>query len=196
MNKNLKFVVFAVVVLAIWVWHNNYSVDRDPLPTSKENPIITLQTNYGSITLELFPEKAPKTVENFVTLAKKGFYNDTLFHRVIKGFMIQGGDPLTKSSPNNWGVHGTGGPGYQFADEFNDQKLVRGIIAMANAGPNTNGSQFFIITAPATDWLDGKHTAFGRVISGMEVVDKIELTKVNENAHPLEDVKIEAIEVK
>ena len=132
---------------------------------------------------------------NFVALAKRGFYNGTLFHRVIKGFMVQGGDPLTKSSPTDWGVHGTGGPGYQFADEFNDQKLVRGVIAMANAGPNTNGSQFFIVTAPATDWLDGKHTAFGKVISGIEVVDKIEQAKVNENAHPLEDIRIESVEI-
>ena len=196
MNKNLKFIILAVFVLTIWAWHNKYSRARNPLPIFKENPMITLRTNYGEIALELFSEKAPKTVENFVSLAKKGFYDDTLFHRVIRGFMIQGGDPLTKSSPTNWGAHGTGGPGYQFADEFNDQKLVRGIIAMANAGPDTNGSQFFIITAPATDWLDGKHTAFGKVISGMEVVDKIEQTKVNENAHPLEDVRIEAVEVK
>lgn len=196
MNKNLKFVVLAVFVLAIWAWYNSYARQRVQLTTLKENPMVTLQTNYGTVTLELFSEKAPKTVENFVALAKKGFYNGTLFHRVIKGFMVQGGDPLTKSFPANWGIHGTGGPGYQFADEFNDQKLVRGVIAMANAGPDTNGSQFFIITAPATDWLDGKHTAFGKVVSGMEVVDKIEQTKVNENAHPLEDVKIESVEVK
>jgi cyclophilin family peptidyl-prolyl cis-trans isomerase len=160
------------------------------------NPKVVMHTNLGDVTLELFRDKAPKTVDNFVKLSRQGFYDGTLFHRVIKGFMIQGGDPNTKTDPKNWQIHGTGGPGYQFADEINDQPLVRGILAMANAGPNTNGSQFFIITAPATDWLNGKHTPFGKVIAGMEVVDKIEQVKVNEVAHPLEDVVVEKVEVK
>lgn len=160
------------------------------------NPKVVMHTNFGDITLELFRDKAPKTVDNFIKLSRQGFYDGTLFHRVIKGFMIQGGDPNTKTDPKNWAIHGTGGPGYQFEDEINDQALVRGILAMANAGPGTNGSQFFIITAPATDWLNGKHTPFGKVISGMEVVDKIEQVKVNEVAHPLEDVVVEKVEVK
>ncbi len=160
------------------------------------NPHAVISTNYGIIEVELLKDKAPNTVANFVKLASGGFYDGTLFHRVIPNFMIQGGDPLTKSQPTTWAVHGTGGPGYAFADEPNDVKLVRGIMAMANAGPNTNGSQFFIITAPATDWLQGKHTAFGRVISGMEVVDKIEQVKRNQNDHPLTDVRIEKVEIK
>ena len=158
--------------------------------------MITFKTSLGNIEIELFDSAAPKTVDNFIKLANSGFYNGTLFHRVIKDFMIQGGDPLTKSEPANWRVHGTGGPGYTFADEINSEKLVRGVLAMANAGPNTNGSQFFIVTATATPWLDGAHTAFGRVVSGMDVVDKIENVAKNENDHPLEDVKVESVIIK
>ena len=197
MEKITGFIVLIIIVI-LGGWYLTHQPSAVPTSsiTMNNNPTVILHTNFGDITLELWRDKAPKTVDNFLTLAKKGFYDGTLFHRVIKGFMIQAGDPLTKSEPKNWAIHGTGGPGYQFADEFNDQKLVRGVLAMANAGPNTNGSQFFIITAPATDWLNGKHTPFGKVISGMEVVDKIEQVKVNENAHPLEDVKIEKVEVK
>jgi len=126
-----------------------------------------MQTNHGAIELELFDEDAPKTVENFRKLAADGFYDGVIFHRVIKDFMIQGGDPTGT---------GTGGPGYTFEDEFNDHKVERGALAMANAGPNTNGSQFFIVTTDAAPWLDGKHTVFGRVTSGMESVDSIEGT--------------------
>lgn len=207
---NHKLINWLVVILVIIIgliilknMNNPEPVQSDTLASDNKvvlsnssNPTVVIQTNLGEITLELFADKAPKTVDNFVKLARAGFYNQTLFHRVIKNFMIQGGDPLTKSQPTNWTVHGTGGPGYQFADEFNDVKLVRGILAMANAGPNTNGSQFFIITASATDWLDGKHTPFGKVVAGMEVVDKIEQVKVNEVAHPLEDVKIEKVAVR
>lgn len=153
----------------------------------------TLVTNYGSIEIEFYPE-SPVTVSNFLTLAQKGFYDGTLFHRVIKDFMIQGGDPNSKDS--DWTTHGIGGPDYRFDDEFNSHKLVRGSLAMANAGPGTNGSQFFIVTLDATPWLDGKHTNFGHVTKGMDVVDKIEAVAVNENDHPLEDVKIEKIELK
>ena len=117
----------------------------------------TLQTNHGAIDIELFDEDAPKTVENFKKLAQDGFYDGVIFHRVISDFMIQGGDPTGT---------GSGGPGYQFEDEFNDHKVERGALAMANAGPNTNGSQFFIVTADACPWLDGKHTVFGRVTVG------------------------------
>lgn len=202
MNKNLKFVILAVIIIGGYLIYER--INQGKIPSMTLEKVVILHTNFGDITLELFlayqdgvwQDKAPKTVDNFLKLAKSGFYDGTLFHRVIKGFMIQGGDPLTKTEPQNWAVHGTGGPGYQFADEFNDQKLVRGILAMANAGPDTNGSQFFIITAPATDWLDGKHTPFGKVISGMDVVDKIENVKVDATAHPLEDAKIEKVEVK
>src|SRR5881275_36072 len=142
----------------------------------------TLQTNHGAIEIELFDEDAPKTVENFTTLARKGFYNGVIFHRVIPDFMIQGGDPTGT---------GSGGPGYQFADEFNDHKVVRGALAMANAGPDTNGSQFFIVTADACPWLDGKHTVFGRVSSGLDVVDAIERVDTGPGDRPRDEVRIE-----
>jgi peptidyl-prolyl cis-trans isomerase B (cyclophilin B) len=144
----------------------------------------TMQTNQGAIEIELFDDHAPKTVENFKKLANDGFYNGVIFHRVIPDFMIQGGDPTGT---------GTGGPGYQFEDEFNDHKVERGALAMANAGPNTNGSQFFIVTAEATPWLDGKHTVFGKVTSGMEVVDTIEQTETDPRDKPLEEMRIESI---
>src|SRR5215475_11991181 len=124
----------------------------------------TLHTNQGAVEVELFDDDAPKTVENFRKLAGDGFYDGVIFHRVIPDFMIQGGDPTGT---------GSGGPGYEFADEPNAHRVERGVLAMANAGPNTNGSQFFIVTAQACPWLDGKHTVFGRVTSGMDVVDAI-----------------------
>lgn len=157
------------------------------------NPVATITTNRGVIELELLANKAPKTTENFIKLAKQGFYDNTLFHRVIKDFMIQGGDPLSKDK--DWSKHGTGGPGYTFADEINDVKLARGVLAMANAGPNTNGSQFFIVTAQSTPWLDGKHTAFGQVIKGMDVVGIIENvpTDKQKGDHPLSDIIVQKI---
>ncbi len=146
----------------------------------------TLHTNHGAIEVELFDEDAPKTVENFRKLAGEGFYDGTVFHRVIKDFMIQGGDPEGT---------GRGGPGYTFEDEFNDHKVVRGALAMANAGPNTNGSQFFVVTTEAASWLDGKHTVFGRVTSGMEAVDSIEGAPTGAGDRPREDVVIERVEL-
>jgi peptidyl-prolyl cis-trans isomerase B (cyclophilin B) len=146
----------------------------------------TMHTNHGAIELELFDDDAPKTVENFRKLAADGFYEGVIFHRVIPDFMIQGGDPTGT---------GTGGPGYTFEDEFNDHKIVRGALAMANAGPNTNGSQFFIVTTPEAPWLDGKHTVFGQVTSGMEAVDAIERQPTDGRDKPLEDAKIERIEL-
>ena len=125
----------------------------------------TLHTNHGPIEVELFDDDAPKTVENFRKLAGEGFYEGVVFHRVIPDFMIQGGDPTGT---------GMGGPGYTFEDEFNDHKVERGALAMANAGPNTNGSQFFIVTTDAAPWLDGKHTVFGKVTGAMDAVDSIE----------------------
>ena len=145
----------------------------------------TLHTNHGAIEVELFDDDAPKTVENFLKLARDGFYHGVIFHRVIEGFMIQGGDPTGT---------GTGGPGYQFEDEINDHKVVRGALAMANAGPNTNGSQFFIVTADEASWLDGKHTVFGRVTSGMDVVDAIEQVDVDHRDKPRDDVVIERVD--
>lgn len=155
----------------------------------------TMKTSMGNIVLELYGDKAPKTVENFVKLATSGFYNGTKFHRVIKDFMIQGGDPNSKLA--DWSTHGMGGPGYKFEDEINDVKLVDGVLAMANSGPNTNGSQFFIVTAPATPWLDGLHTAFGKVIGGMDVVKNIENVETDKmrGDHPVKDVVVESIEI-
>ncbi|HEY6605147.1 MAG TPA: peptidylprolyl isomerase [Gaiellaceae bacterium] len=144
----------------------------------------TLHTNHGGIELELFPDDAPKTVENFTKLARDGFYDGVIFHRVIPDFMIQGGDPTGT---------GSGGPGYSFEDEFNDHKVERGALAMANAGPNTNGSQFFIVTTESAPWLDGKHTVFGRVTSGMEVADRISGVPRDARDKPSEDVIIERI---
>ena len=146
----------------------------------------TMTTNEGPITIELFDEDAPKTVANFKKLVGDGFYDGLTFHRVIKDFMIQGGCPEGT---------GTGGPGYTFEDEFNEHKVVRGALAMANAGPNTNGSQFFIVTTDAAPWLDGKHTVFGRVVEGMEVVDKIEGKPTDARDKPREDAVIESVSV-
>ena len=146
----------------------------------------TMQTNHGPIELELFDDDAPKTVENFRKLSADGFYDGLVFHRVIKDFMIQGGCPQGT---------GTGGPGYTFEDEFNDHKIVRGALAMANAGPNTNGSQFFIVTTDAAPWLDGKHTVFGQVTSGMDAVDKIEGGPTGPGDRPSEDAVIERVEL-
>jgi peptidyl-prolyl cis-trans isomerase B (cyclophilin B) len=145
-----------------------------------------MHTNAGPITLELFDEDAPKTVENFRKLAGDGFYDGLIFHRVIPDFMIQGGCPEGT---------GTGGPGYTFEDEFNEHKVERGALAMANAGPNTNGSQFFIVTIPAADWLDGKHTVFGKVTEGMGAVDAIEGTQTGGGDKPVEPQTIERVEL-
>jgi len=150
-----------------------------------------LETNMGKIKVKFYNAESPKTISNFLQLADKKFYDTTKFHRVIKGFMIQGGDPNSKD--DDWSNDGIGGPGYKFADEFNAHKLVRGSLAMANSGPNTNGSQFFIVTAEATPWLDGKHTNFGEVVEGLDIVDKIENVPVNANSHPTEDVFIKSI---
>src|SRR5580692_6149201 len=145
---------------------------------------LTMQTTEGPIVFELFDEDAPKTVENFRKLAADGFYDGLTFHRVIKDFMIKGGCPEGT---------GTGGPGYTFEDEINPHKLVRGALAMANAGPDTNGSQFFIVTAESCPWLDGLHTVFGRVSSGMDVVDAIESVATNHQDRPLEEIRIESV---
>jgi cyclophilin family peptidyl-prolyl cis-trans isomerase len=146
----------------------------------------TLETNHGSIGVELYDDDAPKTVENFVKLARDGFYDGVIFHRVIENFMIQGGDPTGT---------GMGGPGYQFEDEINKRPVQRGALAMANSGPNTNGSQFFIVTAEACPWLDGLHTVFGQVTSGMDVVDAISHIDTDMQDRPLSEVRIDSVAV-
>jgi cyclophilin family peptidyl-prolyl cis-trans isomerase len=146
----------------------------------------TLHTSNGAVEVELFDADAPKTVENFRKLAGDGFYDGVIFHRVIPDFMVQGGDPTGT---------GSGGPGYTFEDEFNDHSVARGALAMANAGPNTNGSQFFIVTADACPWLDGKHTVFGRVTDGMDVVDAISQVETEAGDRPRETISIERVEL-
>src|SRR6266511_3494397 len=146
----------------------------------------TLHTSAGPIAVELFDEDAPKTVSNFRKLAGDGFYDGLVFHRVIKDFMVQGGCPQGT---------GTGGPGYTFEDEINEHKIVRGALAMANAGPNTNGSQFFIVTTDAGPWLDGKHTVFGQVTEGMEAVDSIESTETGPGDKPSTPQVIERVDL-
>ena len=146
----------------------------------------TMTTSEGPITIELFDADAPKTVQNFKDLASKGFYDGLIFHRVIRDFMIQGGCPQGT---------GTGGPGYTFEDEINQHKVVRGALAMANAGPNTNGSQFFLVTTGEAPWLDGKHTVFGPITEGMDVVDKIEARPTDARDKPTDDVTIESVTI-
>jgi cyclophilin family peptidyl-prolyl cis-trans isomerase len=145
----------------------------------------TMNTSQGTLTLELFDEDAPETVANFRKLASENFYDGVIFHRVIRDFMIQGGCPEGT---------GRGGPGYTFKDEINDHKIVRGALAMANAGPNTNGSQFFIVTTASAPWLDGKHTVFGQVTDGMDVVDAIEALPTDRSDRPNDPPVIESIQ--
>ena len=197
-TKNIIFLIVAVIFIASIMWvggQKNTKCPNNGTPaenktdvkseTNSKKPMttVTMTTNKGAITLELFGDLKPKTVENFTTLAKKGFYNGTRFHRVIKGFMIQGGDPLSKDT-SKMSAWGTGGPEYSFEDELStENRNVIGTIAMANSGPNTNGSQFFINTAN-NSFLDTKHTVFGRVTAGMEVVTAIENTKTGQNDRP------------
>ena len=145
-----------------------------------------MKTTEGDIVLELFDDAAPKTVANFTKLSEQGFYDGLLFHRIIPDFMVQGGCPQGT---------GTGGPGYTFEDEFNDHKVARGALAMANAGPNTNGSQFFIVTADACPWLDGKHTVFGQVTDGMDVVDRLNGAQTDSGDRPVEPLGIATVEL-
>jgi peptidyl-prolyl cis-trans isomerase B (cyclophilin B) len=145
-----------------------------------------MHTSAGPIELELFDEDAPKTVENFRKLVSEGFYDGLVFHRIIKDFMIQGGCPQGT---------GTGGPGYTFEDEINQHKVVRGALAMANAGPNTNGSQFFIVTAASCPWLDGKHTVFGQVTGPLDAVDALDAVGTDASDRPDEPQQIERVEL-
>ena len=162
---------------------------------NKKTMQVTMKTNMGDIELTLNRERTPNTVDNFVKLAQAKFYDGTRFHRVIKDFMIQGGDPLSKdvTKKNFWG---TGGPDYKFADEFlADDNMKEGDLAMANSGPGTNGSQFFIVTAAATPWLNGKHTIFGKVSKGMDIVNKIEASRVDGGDKPIEDVIVMSVTI-
>ncbi len=174
----LVLIAFAVYQINIAMNKNsentevNNNSQNESMQEKKENKIAIIETNKGDIKLELFTNDAPKTVENFVKLASENFYDEIKFHRVISDFMIQAGDPLSKDDdPSN---DGTGGPGYSFEDEINSHKVEVGSLAMANSGPNTNGSQFFIVTERSQPHLDGKHTVFGKVIEGMDVVRNIE----------------------
>ena len=192
-------VVGLILMLAYNMNKDNPAAVSGGVATSSDSRITPIKraaitTSKGVIEIEFFSEDAPKTVDNFVNLAKSGFYDLTKFHRVIKDFMIQGGDPLSKG--DNRLVYGTGGPDYTFDDEVNDVKLVKGIVAMANRGPNTNGSQFFIITASGTPWLQGKHTPFARVVSGMDVVMSIGVVETDRNDIPVEAVTVQKIELK
>jgi len=207
----LASAALVVIVVAVW-WHGgrrtSENVQASKVSSGLEESKATkaeeakqevsgavMQTSQGEIEVAFFRDKAPRTVENFVTLAKAGFFDGTKFHRVIRDFMIQGGDPLSKddAAMARWG---TGGPGYQFADEINDQKIVRGVLAMANSGPNTNGSQFFIVTTVATPWLDGRHTVFGKVVRGMEVVAGIGNTETGQNDVPKIPITIQNVTLK
>jgi len=186
-------IIIVIITLLIGYASNNKTINRNNM-IKINNQTIIIETSLGNIVIELYSDKAPKTVDNFLKLTQSGFYDNTKFHRVIKGFMIQGGDPYTKGEDTS--IYGTGGPGYKFADELNDLPMVRGMLAMANSAPNTNGSQFFIITAIETPWLVGKHTVFGKVISGMDIVDKIENTKINEDDLPIVPVIVNKILIK
>lgn len=198
-------IIIAIVAIAILAWlginnkkevepNLNIPGDSTALNINMEHSTATFTTNYGVIILELFDTQAPITTGNFIKLAKEGFYSGTKFHRVIEGFMIQGGDPLTKNDQQA-ALWGTGGPGYAIEDEFAPGiSNVRGTISMANAGPNTGGSQFFINQADNT-FLDGKHAVFGQVLTGMDVVDAIAKVQTNAADRPIQPVIIESITI-
>ena len=155
----------------------------------KERPIIEFETSKGKITIELFSDLSPNTASKIIKYTKEGVYDNTLFHRVIKDFMIQGGDPKTKD-PSKSALYGTGDAGEKFDDEINDEPLVKGSFAMANSGPDTNGSQFFIVTTESTPWLDGAHTNAGKVIGGLDIAESISTVQTGAQDRPVEDVKI------
>lgn len=198
-NKKLQWIVGGIVLAVVLVLGViSLRTEEKTMDTQNTDSVasstVVLKTSMGDVEIELFADKAPKTVANFLKLSGDKFYDGTRFHRLIPEFMIQGGDPLSKddSQKDLWG---TGGPGYSFEDEINDVLLTRGVLAMANSGPNTNGSQFFIIVAEETPWLDGAHTAFGRVTSGMDVVDSIVSAPTEGPDRPIDDIVVESIEV-
>lgn len=194
-NKKIKKILPAIFIVLVIGTGGFLGYKLISNSKHNEDQIVVLETNKGAIKIKLFKDKAPNTVENFIKLVNQNFYDGVKFHRVIQDFMIQAGDPNSKD--NNWDDDGTGGPGYKFDDEINDIKLVKGKVAMANSGPNTNGSQFFIVTAQSAPWLDGKHTVFGEVIEGMDAVSAIENVKTDKdkNDHPEEDIVINKITI-
>lgn len=213
-NLIISLVIIALMFYLFFVLRKNNSVDTNinnskqsttmsttetkkeaSLPYVEKYSEAVLKTSKGNIKIKFYVKDAPKTVNNFMKLADEKFYDGTAFHRVIKDFMIQGGDPLSKAEDWKNVAVGTGDPGYKFADEFNSRKLVKGSIAMANSGPNTNGSQFFIVTAENTPWLDGKHTNFGEITDGMDVVEKVEKSETNAMDQPLEKIRINSIQL-
>ena len=188
--------ILPVIFLSGCVNKNSNTKENNKSMTlnTTNNISVVIKTTMGDIGVELYTKDAPNTVANFVKLAKEGFYNGTKFHRVIQDFMIQGGDPLTKDNSKK-DLWGTGGPGYKFNDEINAHLLLQGSIAMANSGANTNGSQFFIVTAKSTPWLDGQHTNFGQVVSGMDIVMNIEKVQTDSSDRPLADIIVNSIVV-
>ena len=198
MNKTYILLISVILILGGYFFlvrdGGGEPTDSNIVTPPKTDVIAIMQTSFGEIKLELFTSAAPETVENFIKLAESGFYDGTKFHRVIKGFMIQGGDPFSKDDAlqDKWG---TGGPGYTFSDEIHsDNRNAKGTIAMANAGPNTNGSQFFINTVD-NNHLDAKHTVFGKVIEGINVVESIENVTTEGPNRPIDDVIIETIKI-
>jgi len=186
MTKQQYIGIITLIVVLTLAWFLLPGKTSNNTDTSKSAiQHVVLKTTLGDIPLDLYTDKAPKTVKNFVDLAKADYYDGVKFHRVMKGFMIQSGDQISRDDArkSEWGF---GGPGYTFADEINSEKLIRGTLAMANSGPNTNGSQFFIVTAASTPWLDGKHTVFGRVSSaeGLQVMSKIENVETTGKGDP------------
>ncbi len=191
-STHIKSVSIFLLLLIITACTPQTTNQENNMTENKQYSKATLHTTKGDITVSLYAADSPKTVENFTNLASEGFYDGTRFHRVIRDFMIQAGDPLSKDDSKQ-ALWGTGGPGYKFADEINQRPLVRGSLAMANAGPNTNGSQFFIVTTESTPWLDGKHTNFGFVTDGMDVVDQIESTPTTGPDRPIDPITITGI---
>lgn len=168
-------------------------IEKELLTYADKYTKANIKTSYGDIKVTFYAAEAPLAVGNFIKLAESGFYDELKFHRVISGFMIQGGDPNSKDE--NWEDDGQGGPGYTFRDESTGHQLIKGSLAMANSGKDTNGSQFFIVTAESTPHLDGKHTNFGEVVEGMDIVEQIEKVRINEKDHPTQDVVIEGVEL-
>lgn len=200
MNSKKTKLIFTIIALLVFVGLFILSISGGS--NNYNNSVISninysealLLTNFGEIEIQFATGTAPITVDNFIKLSEKSFYDETLFHRVTKDF-IQGGDPLTKEDDQS--VYGTGGPGYKFKDEVSaDDKILRGVVAMANSGPDTNGSQFFIVTVKEAPWLDGKHTIFARVTRGMDVVDKISRLQTSKNNLPIKKVILEKVVLK
>lgn len=202
MKKYLLNILLGVIFICILCGCDNNKEEKmktsingvltNQLELASKHKSVIIKTNYGDITVKFYGDDSPVTVNNFLNLSNSGFYNNTKFHRVIKGFMIQCGDPNSRTDDVD--TYGSGGPDYRFSDEINKHKLVAGSLAMANAGPDTNGSQFFIVTAKSTPWLDGKHTNFGQVTAGMETVKKIENVATDTASdRPVEDVIIYSI---